>query len=109
MKNRPEEELKQIAVDLFQGKIFTDRHLQRLEDLPMVFMVIAFMRPKDLEKLKDDPPGLIFEYLDKAAPRGTNGMPGFFSCQMLSQEDTKKVSEICGRLEKAQKEVLESS
>ena len=89
MKNRTEEELKQITVDLFHGKIFTDRHCRRPQDVMMVFMPLGLMEPKAFRKLQKDSPGMIFEYLDKASPRSVNGMPGFFSCQMLSQEDTK--------------------
>lgn len=106
MENRTPEELKQIAVDLFHGKIFTDRHCRRPEDIMMVFMVFALMASKDMKKFQDDPPGMIFEYLDKAGPRSINGMPGFFSCQMLSQDDTKTVLDLYKKLEEAQKEAL---
>ncbi len=106
MKNRPEEEVKQIAVDLFHGKLFTNRHCQRPQDVMMVFMPLGLMEPKAFRKLQKDPPGMIFEYLDKAGPRSINGMPGFFSCQMLSQDDTKTVFEIYKKLEEAQKVAL---
>lgn len=106
MENRTDEDLKQIAIDLFHGKIFTDRHLRRPEDIKMVFIVFAFMKKKDIDKLQKDPPGMIFEYLDKAGPRSCNGMPGFFSCQMLSREDTAKVLELYKKLEEAQKVAL---
>ncbi|GAH55011.1 unnamed protein product [marine sediment metagenome] len=106
MENRTAEELKQIAVDLFHGKLFTDRHLQRVEDLTMVFMPFIFMAAKDIRKLKKDPPGMIFEYRDKAGSRSVNGMPMFFSCQMLTQDDTKAVLELCKKLEEAQMKAL---
>ncbi len=106
MKNKTPDELKQIAVDLFHGKIYTDRHCQKPRDVMMVFMPLGLMEPKAFRKLQKDPPGMIFEYLDKAGPRCINGMPGFFSCQMLSQDDTNTVLEMYKKLEEAQKEAL---
>ncbi len=106
MENKTDEEIKQIAVDLFHGKLFTDKHCQSPEDIRMVFMPLALMASKDMKKLQKDSPCMIFEYMDKAGPRSCNGMPGFFSCQMLSMEDTKKVFEIHGKLGEAQKAAL---
>ncbi len=108
MENKTPDELKQIAVDLFHGKLFTDRHIPKNEPngMLMVFMPLGLMEPKDLKKLQDDPPGMIFEYINKAGPRSINGLPGFFSFQMLSQDDTKTVLEMYKKLEEAQKEAL---
>jgi hypothetical protein len=88
---RTDDELKQIALDLHQGRIFTDRHCPDPETFRMVFMLFVFMTEEHLDQLKADPPGLIFEYLDQAGPRSVNGMPSFFSCQMLNKADTDRV------------------
>lgn len=86
-----DEEAKKIAEDIYKGLIFTDRHLQNPEELKSVFMVLMFMKDEDINKLKDNPPGLIYEYMDKASPRGINGNPVFMSMQLLSKEDGKRV------------------
>ncbi len=108
MENKTPEELKQIAVDLFHGKIYTDRHIPKneLNGMLTVFRPLGFMKPEALKKMQDAMPGMIYEYLDKAAPRCINGMPSFLSCQMLSQDDTKTVLEMNKKLEEAQKEAL---
>jgi hypothetical protein len=71
-------------------------------------MVLSLMDQKDIDELKKDPPGLIFEYFSKAGPRSINGMPMFVSCQMLSKEDTVVLSSIILQLEKSESEVLKS-
>ena len=108
MENRSEEEIKQIALDLYHGKIFTDRHCQSPEEVSSSFLVLAFMEPADVKKLQNDPPGMIFEYLHKAGPRAINGKPGFLSCEMLSPDDTKKVFAIYDKLKEAEKSVIEA-
>jgi len=106
MKNISPDEVKRIAVDLFHGRIFTDRQIANPSDAQMVFMPLALMKPRQLKKLRSDPPGMIFEYLDKAGPRSINGMPMFPSCQMLSLEDAKTVLELYNKLKDAEKAAL---
>jgi hypothetical protein len=50
--------------------------------------------------------GLIYEHLNSAGPRSINGMPNFFSLQVLNQEDTKTVFDTIQKLKKAQEEAL---
>lgn len=71
---KTDSDLKKIAVDLYEGKIFTDRHIQGSE-IQMVFMPIALGAFQNVseEELKDL--GLIYEYLDQAGPRSINNMP----------------------------------
>ena len=95
------EEIKQIALDLFKGAIFTDRHLQDIEDIRMVFMVLSFMDGERIKELQANPPGLIYEYISEAGPRSVNGMPVFMSLKMLTQDDTKKMFEHYEQLKSA--------
>jgi len=93
---KTDEELKQIAQDLWAGKIYTDRHIPEQEmpyALATVFMPLALMHPDDREKLftGENKPTLIYEYLDKAGPRSVNGMPGFFSFHCLNEEETERM------------------
>lgn len=99
MKKRTDEELKQIAKDLYAGKIFTDRHLKQHEMsmLNFVFMPLAFLNEKEKEEFRATAKagqfGLIYEYIDKALPRSINGLPMFTSMRLLSKDDTEKVNE----------------
>lgn len=49
---KTEEDLKQIAKDLYNNKIFCDRYLSSHDRIESHFMVILFMRPQKPEKPK---------------------------------------------------------
>lgn len=86
------EELKQIAKDIHEGKIFTQYHMtpdQWGSMLPHVFLPIAFGALQEL--LKQAPVGMLYEYYEKSLPRGHNGFPIFQSFQYLGVEDTNAV------------------
>jgi hypothetical protein len=90
-KERSDAELKQIAMDLYDGLIYTDRHIPDNENVARVFLPImlgAFSNivEEDLNKV-----GMVFEYMSQAAPRSINGMPSFFSFQMLKREDVDRL------------------
>lgn len=92
---KTDEELKQLAVDIVEGAVFSClHHMRDMSDLQMVFMPIALGAFSECteEELKDV--GMIYEYLDKAGPRSINGMPSFFSFAFLNRADTHKVCEM---------------
>lgn len=86
---KTEQELKQIAVDFAEGKIFSNLHLTSDHDqhlLPMIFMPLAL--GADLaEKAQSGECYMIYEYIDKAGPRGINGYPIFFSLRYISKAE----------------------
>ncbi len=92
---KTDEELKQIAEDLWAGKIFCDRQVQsrRPEDITMVFMVLMFMDKKQLKQLEKDEVDFFYEYMSQATPRGINGMPTFWSVRVLTKPETKRMFE----------------
>jgi hypothetical protein len=47
LHNKTDDELKQIAKDLYNSKIFCDRHLSDYDSMESHFMVILFMGPKE--------------------------------------------------------------
>lgn len=96
-----DEEIRQLAKDMYKGSIFTDRHIQNPQDAQTVFMPLIFMDEKQIEELKKDPPGMIYEYMSNAAKMSINGMPIFWSFKMVNQEDTKKVFEKYNEIIKA--------
>lgn len=51
IKSQPEDSLKQIAKDLYNGLIYTDRHCEGREVMN-TFMVLLFMGPKSPESPK---------------------------------------------------------
>lgn len=90
--NEPLDE-KQLALDIFKGKVFTDRHITGDNDLATVFMVLVFMDKEAMDKMTTElgPNGTIYEYLDKAGPMAVNGLPCFFSLRMLNTEQSNRV------------------
>jgi hypothetical protein len=92
-ETKTDEFLKQLAMDTADGKVFTNAHIpdaQQSQMLPMVFMPLVFLDEKGQQEIKDMKITLLFEYLDKAGPRAINGLPNFFSVQMLNDVDSVK-------------------
>ena len=48
--------------------------------------------------------GMLYEYYSEAAPRGVNGMPFFYSCKIVSIEDTKKFNDMYNEYVKVREE-----
>jgi hypothetical protein len=106
---KTDEEIRQLALDLLHGRIFTDRHCPDAESIRYVFMVFPFLDGDALDQLRDDPPGLVYEYLDKAGPRSINGLPSFFSMNTLSQADTERVFALVARLRASTQTALQET
>lgn len=109
MKSRPIDELKQIAKAIFHNEVFTDLHIENNDQglLFHVFMPLALLSKKTINQLKADPPGMIFEYFNKAIKKfSINGYPCFTSCQLISVGDAKIVLEILQQLESAEIQAL---
>lgn len=92
-KPKTDEELRTLAKDLADGKVFTDRHIPENDPnlLTAVFMILIFLDDKQREEMENDNITLIYEYLDKAGSRSINGCPSFMSLQMLNKDDMVKM------------------
>jgi|EndMetStandDraft_8_1072994.scaffolds.fasta_scaffold750238_2 hypothetical protein len=99
---KTDEELKQVAQDLLDGRIFTDRHCKDLYELRSSFLVIALMEPEAMKKMEEDKINFIYEYYDKAAPRSVNGRPIFFSCHCLTEAESKRMFEFYEQMKPAE-------
>lgn len=94
MKNyiqKENSELKQLAQDIYDQKVFTSAHVRVNKDLPMIFMPIALGAFKDWEKDDMQDIGVIYEFYSEAGPRGVNGYPCFTSFKILDKFDTDKM------------------
>jgi len=109
---KTDEELKQIALDLYSGRIFCDRHISAdvLKRDPhfikMVFMTLCFMDSKWLGRLRKEKANFFYEYWDKAGPRGINGYPSFISMRYLKGEETKRMFEFYNKIKSGVDEAL---
>ena len=97
---KTDEELKKIALDLYSGKIFSDRHLRNPEtEIPMVFQVVNLMTEEAVKELEAKKPVFAYEYLDKANPIGVNGYPTFLTMSYLCEEEYTKMIEYYKKIE----------
>lgn len=101
-------ELKQIALDLVDGKIFSDRHCRSPEEIRSSFMVLSFLDEKSRKEMEDFQPEMFYEYLDKAGPRAINGNPMFTSIKMLSKEECKIFNPLVQELLDQRKKFLDT-
>jgi hypothetical protein len=85
-------ELRLLAVDICEMKVFTDRYCPPHE-LPRIFMPIALGGLSDWTKEEAEQIGMIYEYYSEAGPGSVNGFPHFMSFRMLGKEDANLV---CG-------------
>jgi hypothetical protein len=132
---RTDDELKTIAKDLYNQKIFSSANIHKhsLHLINSIFMVLMFLSPKItwednlrmnklihiyLASLEEDYAkrydefindiGFVYEYLDKATTTGINGYPIFYSCGILNKKDTERMWEFYEKYKELQ-ENLENS
>lgn len=91
MTPRTDEELRKFAIDFVDGHIFTSDMIPNVNEIGLVFMVFALGAAQKMPEEEIKELGLIYEYMDKAMrTRSINGMPIFFSAQLMSKEDCKR-------------------
>ena len=95
-----DKELKDIAISIHDGKIFTDRHCK--EAISSSFIVIALGGLSKMRKRERDNIGLIYEYINKAGPMAINGNPVFFSMRKLTIRQTERMFKFYDEYEKLQ-------
>lgn len=106
MKEHTESELKSIAVDIYDGKIFTDRHCHSEHEIKMCFMVVGLGGLSEMSNEELDNIGMLYEYMGEAGPMGVNGKPIFMSVRILSKPDTEKMFEFYEEYKKVKEEFL---
>lgn len=85
-------EIKELALRLYRGEIFTSLQLRDLEhELSRVFMPIGFLDIVSIKVLTESNVGMFYSEMKHAAPRCINGLPMFFSVDYISEEDTDRL------------------
>jgi hypothetical protein len=127
------DELKKIVRDIYDQKIFTslqcDINSVSMVFMPMFFLGSGPSKPplnennqinrknklnyieESLKYEKETPEreeyikniGMLFEDMSKAGSRSINGYPIFYSCKIMSIEDTKKFIEMYRKYEDIRK------
>lgn len=86
------ERLRRLVLDICDGRVVTDLHVPE-GALGIVFVPLMLMSPEERKKFAMLDIGLVYEYLQEAAPSSINGLPVFFSLRTLGREDAKRVCE----------------
>lgn len=85
-----DEQLREFVLAYADGRIFTSAHIPKSQEtslFPLIFMPVALgafsnIRKNDLKHI-----GVLWEFIDKALPRGINGYPMFASLRVLNRTD----------------------
>lgn len=90
---KTDEEIKNLALDFCNGRIFTSLQIHPNEQkrmLSSVFMVLAFMKKEQIEEMQRQKIQMVYADMSEAMKMSVNGYPIFFSCAMLNDVDTKR-------------------
>ena len=104
--NRTDQDVRQLASDLLNGKLFTDRHLKSPEQVRMVFLPIALGAFNEWTEEEFEQIGMIYEHMHEAGPVAVNGKPSFFSVKLLNIHDTELLFKYYNELKTAQEQFL---
>jgi hypothetical protein len=105
MKELTQQELVALARDFYGNLVYSLWDIQDSSLVTSVFMILNFLDQETLDKWKDEPPGLIYEYLREAGPRSINGCPIFMSARFLTKGDADKLLKILQEMERTQNEL----
>ncbi len=85
-------ELRQLALDYVDGKMFTDKQIPEYDQhlIFSIFMPLTFIKDDQWKEFVKDL-GMVYEYFDQAGMRSINGYPMFMSLRYLNREDTEKL------------------
>ena len=96
---RSDAELRQLARDIREGRVITDRCLPEQDPIDQVFLPLAYLPDADHEELRGLPIGMIYEYKARANPQDNGCVANFDTFEYLNQEDTDRLDETLDRLE----------
>jgi len=95
--SKTDEELRVLARDRVEGRIFTDQDCPK-ELITSCFMVAALGGLTEIVRYTKEHPnspdrlGLVYEYMTEAGERGVNGYPMFMSLRVLNAADREKIN-----------------
>ena len=103
---RTKKELKQLAIDIVEGKVFGSWQISNPDLLPLVFMTLFFMEEKQIKDLEKEGVVHFYEYLDKANQMSVNGMPTFFSSRTITKDEQGPLQSMIKKLQEQKKKFL---
>jgi len=100
MSGRSDKELRELALDICEGRVFGSWMIKNMHDLPMVFMSVALgvPIPKDAAHL--------YEYWAESLPRSINGMPIFLNFKVVTKDEAEKMKPMFKEIDARRAEFL---
>ena len=83
-------ELRQLAMDIANGKVFTSNHIpaKEYDRLPLIFLPLVMMNDQQRLRFVNDPPGMVYQYWgEDMLSYGFDGYPTFASYRVLPQAE----------------------
>lgn len=94
---KTQKELKQLAKKVYDGEIFLSNDQNKIvQCFPIIYMLDSQSFGVEI--------GSLYEEMRHASPRSINGMPMFFSCNILTIDETKDVINYLKEIEELMKE-----
>lgn len=94
------EEIKNLALGIIHGEVFTDRHVpgHMTGMMSMLFMPLAFSN--DIDWIVENV-GTIYAYYKDALPRAINGFPVFMTMGLVVKDDSALLWDMVSEMRKA--------
>ena len=106
---KSDEELKELAQDFLDQKMFTSFNLTNPDLAITVFMPLAAMGPEFWQKLETGEVSMMYQYLSEDISDRCrvpdDGCPHFTSFQCLNKDEFEKFKSYVGEIEKSMKKV----
>ena len=102
-------ELKQLAADIVENKVFGTFHMGKdhMGSMNSVFLPLVFMEEKDKQEMSDNKIVHLYEYHSEATSFAVNGWPCFLSFRQISKDDWTKLIEYMKEYEEKVKTFLD--
>ena len=102
------ENLNEIALGIHKGTIFCDGQCRSQDEVrmcwPILMMMDEALTERVAERISDG--GMIYSYMNDAAPLACNGLPIFFSFRTLTGPENNIVADTIEKLRKAEKKAI---
>lgn len=105
--SKTDEELRQLAIDLYHNRVFTSGHMTKDElqggMIFHVFIPLALATKEQRQEIMAAEPFLFYAYYRDAGPMCVNGLPTFFSVSLLTFEEAQRMAVFHEQYEKLHK------
>ena len=96
--------LKKLAVDIVDGKVFGSWEIKNADLVGSVFMPLMFMNEE--QRIEDKNVAHYYEYMDRASSMTINGMPAFSSMRKITKEELDIIIPLVEEYKNKKKEFI---